>query len=47
MKRITYYFKTFKKIITIEDGVIKGLWSAILEFAAKNKYTSKIQLLEF
>jgi 1-deoxy-D-xylulose-5-phosphate synthase len=45
-KRITFCFKTFKTIITIEDGVTKGgFGSAILEFAAKNNYTAKIQLL--
>ncbi|SDZ85620.1 1-deoxy-D-xylulose-5-phosphate synthase [Flavobacterium gillisiae] len=45
-KELHTILKTFEKIITIEDGVIKGgFGSAILEFAAKNKYTSKIQLL--
>ena len=37
---------SFKKIITIEDGTIKGgFGSAILEFSAKNNYTIKIELL--
>ncbi|MEZ7499029.1 1-deoxy-D-xylulose-5-phosphate synthase [Flavobacterium sp. Arc3] len=45
-KELHTIFKTFKKIITIEDGVIKGgFGSAILEFAIKNKYTSQIQLM--
>ena len=39
-------FSKFERIITIEDGVIKGgFGSAILEFAATNNYHSKIQLL--
>jgi 1-deoxy-D-xylulose-5-phosphate synthase len=45
-KELHSIFNTFKKIITIEDGVVKGgFGSAILEFAAKNKYTTTIQLL--
>jgi 1-deoxy-D-xylulose-5-phosphate synthase len=45
-KELHAIFKTFKTIITIEDGVTKGgFGSAILEFAAKNNYTAKIQLL--
>jgi len=36
-------FNQFKKIITIEDGVIKGgFGSAILEFASKNNYSIPI-----
>lgn len=39
-------FSKFETIITIEDGVITGgFGSAILEFAAANKYQSKIHLL--
>ena len=39
-------FNKFKKIITIEDGVIKGgFGSAIAEFAAKHNYTSEINIL--
>ncbi len=35
--------KTFKKIITVEDGVIKGgFGSAVLEFAADNGYTPEV-----
>jgi hypothetical protein len=44
-KRITFYFKTFKTIITIEDGYKRWL-EVQPEFAAKNNYTAKIQLLE-
>jgi 1-deoxy-D-xylulose-5-phosphate synthase len=45
-RELNSIFKTFKTIITIEDGVTKGgFGSAILEFAAKNNYTAKIQLL--
>jgi 1-deoxy-D-xylulose-5-phosphate synthase len=41
-KRITFCFKTFKTIITIEDGVTKGgFGSAILEFAAKTTIPQK------
>ena len=39
-------FKKFKNIITVEDGVITGgFGTAILEFSAKNKYTSAIKTL--
>jgi 1-deoxy-D-xylulose-5-phosphate synthase len=39
-------FKTYKKIITIEDGTIKGgFGSAILEFVAENNYKNTIKLL--
>jgi 1-deoxy-D-xylulose-5-phosphate synthase len=45
-KELHSIFKTFKTIITIEDGIIKGgFGSGILEFAAKNNYTTKIQIL--
>lgn len=45
-KELHTIFKTFKKIVTLEDGVTKGgFGSAILEFAATNKYTAKIKLL--
>jgi 1-deoxy-D-xylulose-5-phosphate synthase len=36
--------KNFKKIITVEDGVIKGgFGSAVLEFAGDNGYAVKIK----
>ncbi|WP_310379325.1 1-deoxy-D-xylulose-5-phosphate synthase [Flavobacterium sp.] len=39
-------FKEFKTIITVEDGVIKGgFGTAILEFSAKNNYTSILKTL--
>ncbi|TVZ56542.1 1-deoxy-D-xylulose-5-phosphate synthase [Lutibacter sp. Hel_I_33_5] len=39
-------FKKYKNIITIEDGTIKGgFGSTVLEFAAKNNYKNKIELL--
>ena len=39
-------FNKFDKIITIEDGVIKGgFGSSILEFAAQNNYSNPIQNL--
>jgi len=39
-------FKKFTKIITLEDGVIKGgFGSAIIEFASQNNYTSEIKSL--
>jgi 1-deoxy-D-xylulose-5-phosphate synthase len=38
--------KRFKKIITVEDGVIKGgFGSAVLEFASDNGYTAEIRRL--
>jgi len=45
-KKLHSIFSTFKKIITIEDGATNGgFGSAILEFAARNNYNVKIQLL--
>ena len=39
-------FKTYNRVITIEDGTINGgLGSSILAFAAKNNYKSKIEIL--
>jgi 1-deoxy-D-xylulose-5-phosphate synthase len=41
-----YVFSNYKHLITIEDGTIKGgFGSAILEFAAANNYTNKIEIL--
>jgi 1-deoxy-D-xylulose-5-phosphate synthase len=41
-----HIFTTFKKIITLEDGVIKGgFGSAITAFAAKNNYDLTIETL--
>ncbi|MDD3877682.1 MAG: 1-deoxy-D-xylulose-5-phosphate synthase [Bacteroidales bacterium] len=38
-----YVFKTFNKVITVEDGVITGgFGSAILEFMNDNNYSSKV-----
>lgn len=45
-KELHSIFSTFKTIITIEDGAINGgFGSATLEFAARNNYNTKIQLL--
>jgi 1-deoxy-D-xylulose-5-phosphate synthase len=42
-KELHTIFNEFEKIITIEDGVIKGgFGSAILEFASQNKYPKPI-----
>jgi 1-deoxy-D-xylulose-5-phosphate synthase len=39
-------FSSFENIITIEDGVIKGgFGTTIAEFASKNNYSSKINIL--
>jgi 1-deoxy-D-xylulose-5-phosphate synthase len=39
-------FKNHKTIFTIEDGTVKGgFGAAILEFASKNEYQNKIQVL--
>lgn len=41
-----HIFKTYKKILTIEDGTVNGgFGSAILEFAAKYKYYTSVKLL--
>ena len=45
-KTLNNIFNTFKTIITIEDGTVKGgFGSAILEFASENNYTSKVTVL--
>ncbi|TRX38537.1 1-deoxy-D-xylulose-5-phosphate synthase [Flavobacterium sp. ZT3R18] len=45
-KELHTIFSKYESIITIEDGVLNGgFGSAILEFAATHKYSSKIQLL--
>ncbi len=39
-------FKKYEKIITIEDGVIKGgFGTTIVEFASQNNYNSKVKVL--
>ncbi len=41
-----HIFKTFDKIITLEDGVIQGgFGSAVIEFMVENNYTAKIKRL--
>ncbi|MEO7961500.1 MAG: transketolase C-terminal domain-containing protein, partial [Ginsengibacter sp.] len=38
--------KTYSKIITVEDGTIKGgFGSAILEFMAEHHYTNEVKIL--
>jgi 1-deoxy-D-xylulose-5-phosphate synthase len=45
-KTLKDILNTFKTIITIEDGTVKGgFGSAILEFASENNYASKITVL--
>jgi 1-deoxy-D-xylulose-5-phosphate synthase len=45
-KELHTLFNSFKTIVTIEDGTLKGgFGSAILEFASENNYTSKITVL--
>jgi 1-deoxy-D-xylulose-5-phosphate synthase len=39
-------FTKFKRVITVEDGVIKGgFGSAVLEFMAENGYSAQVKLL--
>ncbi|MDP3698698.1 MAG: 1-deoxy-D-xylulose-5-phosphate synthase [Nanoarchaeota archaeon] len=39
-------FDKFDKVITLEDGsIIGGMGSAVLEFMAQNRYSSKVKLL--
>ncbi|AYD46214.1 1-deoxy-D-xylulose-5-phosphate synthase [Arachidicoccus soli] len=39
-------FAKYKKIITIEDGTVKGgFGSAVLEFMAENNYTAEVEIL--
>ncbi|HEY5406971.1 MAG TPA: 1-deoxy-D-xylulose-5-phosphate synthase [Ginsengibacter sp.] len=45
-KMLHEVFKNYSKIITVEDGTVKGgFGSAILEFMAENKYTSSVKIL--
>ncbi|GIZ09130.1 1-deoxy-D-xylulose-5-phosphate synthase [Flavobacterium sp. UMI-01] len=45
-KVLHFIFKTFKKIITIEDGtIIGGFGAAILDFGSQNKYAVPVQKL--
>jgi len=45
-KVLHYIFKTFKKIITIEDGtIIGGFGAAILDFGSQNQYAIPVQKL--
>jgi 1-deoxy-D-xylulose-5-phosphate synthase len=47
-KRITFFFKTFKTIITIEDGVTKGgFGSAILSLPPKTTIPQKYNYWEY
>ena len=44
--QLHFIFKKFENIITIENGTVQGgFGSAILEFAARHHYTSKINVL--
>ena len=44
--QLHFIFKKFENIITIEDGTVQGgFGSAILEFAARHHYTSRINVL--
>jgi len=39
-------FRVYKRIITVEDGTIKGgLGASVLEFASKNNYSTKVEVL--
>ena len=45
-KLLREVFKTYSKIITVEDGTVKGgFGSAILEFMAEHNYTASIKIL--
>ncbi|WP_366185214.1 1-deoxy-D-xylulose-5-phosphate synthase [Flavobacterium ovatum] len=45
-KALHYIFKTFKNIITIEDGtIIGGFGAAILDFGSRNQYVVPIEKL--
>jgi 1-deoxy-D-xylulose-5-phosphate synthase len=47
-KELHSIFKTFKTIITLEDGVTSGgFGSAVLEFAARNNYFAIKKYWEF
>ena len=43
---LTEIFKSFKTVVTIEDGVIHGgFGSAVLEFMAENNFVSRVKVL--
>ncbi|CAI8445858.1 MAG: 1-deoxy-D-xylulose-5-phosphate synthase [Polaribacter sejongensis] len=45
-KRLHLIFSTYKTIITVEDGAVKGgFGTAILEFSAKNNYHNNVKIL--
>jgi 1-deoxy-D-xylulose-5-phosphate synthase len=45
-KMLHEIFKNYSKIITVEDGTVKGgFGSAILEFMAENNYSSHVKIL--
>jgi 1-deoxy-D-xylulose-5-phosphate synthase len=45
MKALFMFFKTYPTIITIEDGTVKVVWGAILEFAAQHQYATTVRIL--
>ena len=46
IKSLNSIFSTYNRIITIEEGTINGgFGSAVLEFAARNNYKNKIEIL--
>ena len=43
---LRHIFKSFKKIITVEDGILKGgFGSAVIEFMSSNGYASQVKRL--
>ena len=40
-----HIFQKYKKIITVEEGVIGGLGSAIAEFATQHNYTIPLKII--
>ena len=46
IKSLNSIFSTYNRIITIEEGTLNGgFGSAVLEFAARNNYNNKIEIL--
>ncbi len=43
---LTEVFKTFKTVVTVEDGTVQGgFGSAVLEFMAENNFSANLKIL--
>jgi len=42
-----HIFQNYKKVITVEEGAMGGLGSAIVEFATQHNYTIPLKIIHF